>query len=333
MPDSVFNPGHGESRTPSSASAQADMLAELYWFIHVVEAGSLSAAANRMGLAKSSLSRHLIQLEKRLNAQLLHRNTRSFSLTTLGEQVYRHALEMLSAAEAVETSIQQARGSPNGLLRLAVPSVLSGWLLPLLAQFQRAHPAVHFSLLHDDAPLELAPRRLDLALSLDQVPADSSDIVARPGAQLRNLIVASPALLARLGQPQRLDQVEDHCLLGHGSPEVIQPWRLHSGQRQLQQYAMVSNNLNSLRDAAKAGIGLACLPALACSDDLASGALALACPLEHALPSTLYLLTPSYRGITLTTRSLLQALHEALQQSPHEHALPLANAPSLAECS
>ena len=333
MPNPVLNPGSGESAIQSSASAQADMLAELYWFIHVVEAGSLSAAASRMGLAKSSLSRHLIQLEKRLNAQLLHRSTRSFSLTTLGERVYRHALEMLSAAEAVETSIQQAHGTPNGLLRMAVPSVLSGWLLPLLAQYQRAHPAVHFSLLHDDAPLALAPRRLDLAISLDQIPADSSDIVARPGAQLRNLIVASPALLARLGQPQRLDQVDDDHLLSQGSPEVIQPWRLHSGQRQPQRYALVSSNLNTLRDAAKAGLGLACLPALACTDELASGTLAVACPLDQALPSTLYLLTPSYRGITPTTRSLLKTLREALLQSPHEHALAPAKAVSLAECS
>lgn len=79
-----------------------------------------------MGLAKSSLSRHIIQLEKHLNVQLLHRNTRCFSLTTLGEQIYRHALQMLSAAEAVETSVQQARGAPNGLLRLAAPSRAAG---------------------------------------------------------------------------------------------------------------------------------------------------------------------------------------------------------------
>lgn len=333
MPGSILNLGNGDSKTLSSASAQADMLAELYWFIHVVEAGSISAAANRMGLAKSSLSRHIIQLEKRLNAQLLHRNPRSFSLTTLGERVYRHALEMLSAAEAVEATIQQALGTPNGMLRIAVPSVLNGWLFPLLARFQQAHPTVHFSLQHDDAPLELSPRRLDLALSLDQIPVDSSDIVARPGGELRNLIVASPALLARLGQPQHLDQVDDEYLLSQGSPEVIQPWRLHGRQYQPQRYALVSSNLNNLRDAAKAGLGLACLPALACANDLASGALVLACLQEQPLPSTLYLLTPSYRGITPTIRSLLETLHEELLRSPPSHVLPSAKTAAFTKCS
>ena len=192
---------------------------------------------------------------------------------------------------------------------------------------------MHFALQHDDAPLELASQRLDLALSLDQIPAASGDIVARPGAQLRNLIVASPALLARLGQPQNFDQVGDDYLLSQGSPEAIRPWRLHSGQRQPQHYALLSNNLHSLREAAKAGLGLACLPALACAEELASGALALACPHEHPLPSTLYLLTPSYRGITPTTRSLLLMLNEELLHSPHNNGLPPAKTTSLAECS
>lgn len=320
MSGPTLNFGNGNSKTPSSASAQAEMLAELYWFIHIVEAGSITAAANRMGLAKSSLSRYLIQLEKRLSVRLLHRNPRSFSLTTLGERVYCHALEMLCAVEAVETTVQQALGTPNGLLRMAAPSVLNEWLLPVLARFQQTHPTVHFSLQHDDASLEL-PRRLDLVFNLDQKPVDSSEIIARAGGELRNLIVASPALLARLGQPQRLDQVDDEYLLSRGSPEVIQPWRLHGRQHQPQRYALVSNNLNNLRDAAKAGLGLACLPALACANDLASGTLVQACLQEQPLASTLYLLTPSYRGITPTIRSLLKTLREELLRSPPDKQL------------
>lgn len=89
------------------ATAQASMLGELYWYVHVVDAGGFSAAAERTGVAKSSLSRRIMQLEGRLNVKLLNRNTRSFAMTAIGEQIYRNALDMLNSAEAAELYAQR----------------------------------------------------------------------------------------------------------------------------------------------------------------------------------------------------------------------------------
>ncbi|QLF92700.1 LysR family transcriptional regulator [Pseudomonas sp. ABC1] len=308
-------------RQQTQATTQANLLGELYWFIRVVEAGSFSAAAEQTGIAKSSLSRRIIQLEKRLELQLLNRNTRSFSMTSLGEQVYRHALEMLAAAEAVETCAQQANGSPSGLLRLSAPDVLSDWLLQQLHSYQLLYPRVSFSLLPQDAQVELASQRLDLSLSLEDAPENSSDIVARKLASLTTVIVGTPSLLESLQHPKTLEAVPGKALLAlHGNQR---PWGQQSKERRLQEPAFTTQNLHLLRKAAKAGLGLARLPLCCCQADLEAGTLALACPQEQPQPLTLYALTPAARGITQAARYLIQHIRTNLLDSQNIGIDPL----------
>ncbi|MET1078358.1 MAG: LysR substrate-binding domain-containing protein [Pseudomonas sp.] len=294
------------------ALTQANLLDQLYWYLHVVEAGSISAAAERTGIAKSSLSRRIIQLEKHLGVQLLSRTSRNFAMTTLGEQVYRHALDVLAVVDRVQASAQEARGAPGGLLRVAAPAILSDWLLGQFAGFQATHPKVSFALTTQDSVAELASQRLDLALSLNEIPTDSGELVARPVAELANVIVGSPRLLERLDDPRRLAEVPASALLAGGPPQALQPWRLHDRLYLPHGAAFTTENLQMLREAAKAGLGLACLPLCACLNELAAGTLRRACTAEAPLPATLYALTPAHRGITQTVRSLIQHLRDDL---------------------
>ncbi|MES2821045.1 MAG: LysR substrate-binding domain-containing protein [Pseudomonadota bacterium] len=306
----------------SHALTQANILDELYWYMHVVEAGSISAAAERTGIAKSSLSRRIIQLEKHLDVQLLNRNTRTFAMTTLGEQVYRHALDILATVETVQTSVQEARSIPGGLLRVAAPAILADWLLGLFAGFQALHPKVSFALTTQDTVVELASQRLDLALSLNEIPTNSSEIVVRPVAILSHVIVGNPRLLEQLGHPARLADVADNALLASGPPQSVQPWRLQDRQHIPRGGAFSTENLQMLRQAAKAGLGLACLPLYTCLDDLNSGALIRTCAMESPLPATLHAMTPAYRGITQTVRSLIQYMRDDLTHSQHQGMQP-----------
>lgn len=303
-------------RRQTKAAIQADTLSELYWLIQVIEAGSFSAAAERTGVAKSSLSRHVKQLETRLGVQLLYRSTRAFSVTTIGNQIYRHALDMLAAAEAAEAEAQESNGTPSGLIQMAAPGILGNWLLGLLTGFQACHPNVRFALTAKDALIELSSHSLDLSLSLDEAPADSSEIVARPLASLQNVIVGCPALLDRLDNPRTLDKLEDSALLALGPPQALRPWRLSDTQRILQAPAFSAQSLQTLREAAKAGIGLACLPLNTCLEELATGALRIACAEEALQPATLYALTPSSRAITRTTRSFIQHIRSTITDEP-----------------
>lgn len=296
---------------------QGNLLSDLYWFTCVVEAGSFSAAADKIGTAKSSLSRRIMNLEQTLSVQLLNRTSRQLTLTTIGEQIYRHALNMMAAAEAATHSAQEALGSPNGLIRMAAPGILLDWILERQKAFRQLYPQVTYALLQADAQLELRTQRLDLSLSLGSAPLDSSEIVARPLAQLRNVIVGTPAVLEQLGNPRSLEQLDDDVLLGCGWP-TPQAWQINGGQRDLQHPALCTDNLPAVREAAISGIGLACLPLYACRSELASGALTLACPKDTPASTTLYALTSSHRNITQATRGFLLMLRSSLKDAaPH----------------
>lgn len=296
----------------SQTSTSARTLGDLYWYVQVVEAGSFSGAAERTGIAKSSLSRRIAQLEQLLDVQLLNRSTRLFAMTTVGEQIYRHGLEMIAAVEAAVLCAQETTSTPGGLIRLAAPSALEDWTLGTLAGFQRSHPRVQFALVLQDAAQDLAGQRLDLALSLNEVPGDSNSIVARPLAELAMVIVGSPDLLAGLDHPRRLDGIADGHLLTLGANSLPQAWRLRSGPREIHQPALLAENARTLLKAARAGLGLACLPLYACNADLAAHSLQLACPEEDLPPATLYALTPPHKGITSTARQLIEHMRQAL---------------------
>lgn len=299
-------------KPPSPIAISARLLGELLWYVQVVESGSFSRAAAHTGIAKSSLSRHIMQLEKSLGVQLLNRNTRLLAMTTVGEQIYRHALEMIASLEAVQLCAQETSGTPGGSIRLATPSALADWTLDVMAEFQRKHPKVQFAMVLEDGIPDLVGQRLDLALSLHEVPSDSSTIVARPLAELTQAIVGTPALIASLGQPRRLDNIPDNHLLALASNARPQPWHLQHGMREIYRPALLAGSTQTLLKAARAGLGLACLPHYICRDDLANHALQLAC-LDEPLPSVhLYALTPPHKGITATARHLIEQLRRTL---------------------
>ena len=307
------------SQKPSPPTATcARLLSDLFWYVQVVEAGSFSGAAERTGIAKSSLSRRIVQLEQSLGVQLLNRSTRLFAMTTVGEQIYRHALEMIAALEAAQHCAQETSDMPGGSIRLAAPSALADWSLGVMAEFQRNHPSVQFALVLEDGIPDLAGLRLDLALSLHEVPSDSTSIVARPLAELALAIVGTPALIASLGHPRQLDEVADHHLLTLANNTLPQAWRLQHGMREIHRPALLAENTQTLFKAARAGLGLACLPHYICRDDLASHELQLAC-LDEALPSvTLYALTPPHKGITATARHLIEQLRRTLSSKDRQ---------------
>lgn len=288
------------------------VLGDLYWYVQVVEAGSFSAAANRCGIAKSSLSRRIAQLEQTLDVQLLNRGTRLFTMTTAGEQIYRHALEMIAAMDAAQFFALESSGTVSGLIRLAVPSSLAEWALNTMASFQRSHPRVQFALALEDGFVDLAAQSIDLALTLNEVPSDSSSLVARPLAELTMVIVGTPQLLESLGHPRSLDTVSDSNLLALGCNTLPQAWRLQSGPREIHQPALVAENTQTLLKAARAGLGLAYVPVYACANDLATHGLHRACQNEHLPSATLYALTPPHKGITSTARQLIEHMRQSL---------------------
>ncbi|UCJ19119.1 LysR family transcriptional regulator [Pseudomonas sp. MM211] len=308
---------HTSSQIPAPQySLRAANLVDLYWLVHVVEAGSFSAAAQRTGVAKSNLSRRIIQLEKRMDVQLLIRKPRALHLTPIGSRIYCHALDMLDAAKAVEEIARDANGPPRGPVHLSAPRVLSPWFYSCLRTFRDRYPNVEFYLSETDGETELANNHLDISLSLHEVPGDSTDIVSRAIARLEMVIVGSPEKVGNLGNPNRLDELSDMDLLTTRSSTGLRPWLLVDGEKALDRAALCLHDYQSMLDAARAGLGLACVPLHSCIDDLRAGRLQQACPAEHPKAAVLYTLTNPHRSITPAARALVQHLRDELEVQP-----------------
>lgn len=289
------------------------LLIELYWYIYVVELGSFSAVAQQTGIAKSSLSRRIKNLETRLGVQLLSRGPRKFLMTTVGEEVYSNALEMIAAAHAAKTSAEEAREEPGGLIKITVPAVLSGYLISQLKHFKNRYPGVRFELYYEHEITSKSNIHFDLSFTLEAAPTNSSEIVVRPIANLCQAFLASPEVAAQLTEKTTIAEVEDSQLLVLGQGSTPTPLYLQSGVRQVNKPSLVSSNLQTLKDAAKAGLGIACLPIVGCEAELASNQLQTVCVHDRPMPMLLTSQTPPFKGITPTTRQLIKTIAAGLE--------------------
>jgi DNA-binding transcriptional LysR family regulator len=170
-------------------------------FVRVVEAGSFSAAARRMGMPKATVSAKIARLERRLGLSLLQRTTRKVRVTEAGEDYFRHCAEAIREVEIAEAALQSASGKPSGVLKVTAPVDLGHTLLPRIVHAYAAkYPDVSVELLVTNRVVDLVGEGVDLAIRPAQVLKDSS-LIARRFHDLRSNLWASPDYLQRLGTP------------------------------------------------------------------------------------------------------------------------------------
>lgn len=271
-------------------------------FALVAREGSFTAAARQSGLPKSTVSQRVAELENTLGMRLLHRSTRRLSLSEAGQVYLQHCLVMLDAANAADAALSRLRETPVGTLRITAPEA-SGTLLlpPLLAAFSSRYPGVTVECVISDAQLDLIAERIDLALRTGEL-ADSSFVSRRIGPVSR-VLVASPAYLAGEGWPQTPADLARHRLLLH---DVLPSWPLgHAGDTvriNASQATLRANNLNTLRQLALAGAGIALLPRFMVREALQNGALQAVLPGNPPPDNQYYAVYPgrSHRPAALT---------------------------------
>lgn len=298
-------------------------LGDLHLLVQVIEANGFSAAARRTGMTRSLLSRRIIELERRLDVRLLHRNARSFAVTAVGEQVYRHAVAMCDAARAASTAASES--IHGGQVRVAASGLLSPLLGGLLADFGMRHPQIHLSMTSYRGGIDaLLQQHADVILSSAGSLPDSSDVVARPLAGMRMVVVASPALLQQLDQPSHPGQVQDRHCLGYVDHGLTQTWNLRGVAERRLHNRLTTDNLPTLLGSARAGMGLAQLPLYACHDDLAAGRLQLVFESFEARPLTLHALTMQGNAVGEITHGFIQFVRQSLADMQLHGILPTA---------
>ena len=195
--------------------AFADRLA---LFLDVAATGSFSAAGRNLGLAPSSVARQIAELEKQTGARLLNRSTRALTLTESGELLRERAGHLLRELAELRETVAAAEGEPRGLLRVTVPVAFGNLhLVPILRSFLARYPEVNVELHLDDALVDLARTRFDLAVRAGNV-ANDLRLIGTLVAPMHRVLCASPAYLERRGMPLRPEDLRGHdCLSTPGT--------------------------------------------------------------------------------------------------------------------
>jgi len=235
-------------------------LDELQAFTAVVDTGSITAAADRLGQTVSGMSRTLGRLEKKLDTTLLRRTTRRIELTEEGRAFLIHARAILGAMEAAEEQMATRRDRPAGRLRVnaATPFMLHA-IVPLVPEFQHAYPQITLELDTDELNIDLLERRTDIAIRIG--PLRDSTLHARPLGTSRIRVLASPAYLAQHGRPKTVASLASHTLLGFTQPESLNRWPLRSdtGDEWPIVPSISASSGETLRQLALQGVGIVCL--------------------------------------------------------------------------
>lgn len=228
-------------------------------------AGSFTHAGEQLGLSQSAVSRQVSALETELRVPLFHRHARGLILTEQGDVLYRTTRDVLLKLETVKSVLSDSREKPNGELRISTTIGLGvNWLTPRLHEFMESYPEIQLSLILTDEELDLAMREADVAIRFRQ--PTQPDLIQRKLFTVHFHAFASQSYVERFGRPESLDDLDAHKLIAYGGPVPSffkqMNWLLHAGRppNDPRRAHMTINNINGVKNAAEAGIGLAVLP-------------------------------------------------------------------------
>ncbi len=253
---------------------------DLLVFVTVIDSGSISAAAEQLGLTPSAVSRTLSRLEDALGTTLLNRTTRRMNLTEEGRFLLDHARDILSRMHAMQEMLSLRRQSPAGRLRVnaATPFMLH-MIVPFIDQFRQHFPNIELQLDTHETNIDLLAQRTDIAIRIGTL--QDSTLHARLLGNSRLNLLASQDYLARRGIPATVQDLADHSLLGFTQPESLNEWPVPdpqgNGNLQITPGLGVSNG-ETLRQLALAGQGIACLSEFMTFDDIRKGSLVRVLP-------------------------------------------------------
>ncbi len=305
-------------------------LNDMLYFAEVVERGGFAAAGRALGLPKSRLSRRVALLEAQLGVRLLQRTTRKLSLTKVGETYLQHCQAVREAAQAAQDVIHQVQTAPCGTLRISCPVTLAQTVLgELMPEFLQRHPLVRVEMQVTNRAVHVVEEGIDVALRVRSSLDESGSLVVKRLDIARQVLVASPALLQRQGNPQNLADLLRMDSIAMSAPEGRATWHLSgpNGAEQVlhHQPRYVADDLLTLKFAALAGTGICWLPDYLCHEELRAGRLLQVLPEWAPKPGIVHAAFASRRGLAPAVRSFLDYLAENLPG----HLLAPAHPPDL----
>lgn len=275
-----------------------DRWTQIELFVQVVELGSLSKAAEKLGLSNAAASRYLSGLEERLGARLIERTTRRLWLTDAGRSYHQRCSAMLSEMAEAEAEVNSATTNPSGVLRITSSvSFAMIHIAPALPEFRRRYPKLAVQITTANRYPGFIEAGIDVAIRTREHEGDSG-ITARRLAQMRRVLAASPAYLAAQGRPKEPQDLNQHQMLVYNLAN--DPYMLHL-RRQDEVHAISitpaldANEGQVIRAAALAGLGILIQPQYIIHDDIVAGRLIPVLPEWNLPPLTINIAYQSRR--------------------------------------
>ncbi|APR75832.1 Transcriptional regulator, LysR family protein [Minicystis rosea] len=289
-----------------------DKLDGVTTFVQVVESGSFTLAAERMNMTRSAVGKVITRLERRLGVRLLHRTTRSQSLTEDGQAYYDRAVRALAEMEAAESDLELGRHEPRGRLRVSLPLAFGHHCAaPVLMELARRHPRLQIDMSFTDRKVDLLEEGFDLAVRIGKL-RDSASLAARPLGVQQGSIGAAPAYLAQHGTPTTVEELDGHACVAYSRAGMALPWDVRDAEGRVRQVTLRPrlslDDVQAIAAAGVAGFGLVWLPSWLLARYVKSGELLAVLEGWNLARQKIHAVWPQTRYLPVKTRHAVDAL-------------------------
>lgn len=285
-------------------------------FVQVIEAGSFTLAAERMHLTRSAIGKVISRLEARLGVRLLHRTTRSHTLTEAGRVYYERCVRALAELDAGAAEVESGLSEPRGRLRASVPIAFGHQCVaPVLFGLARQYPKLQIDISFTDRSVDLVEENIDLAVRIGDLRDNTTLDARRLGTQYLS-IGASPAYLAQHGTPVDTEDFEGHTAISYSCDGAASKWRMLDAngiERELHITRQLSlDDVQAIADAGIAGLGLVYLPCWLLERHVAAGNLVTVRECCGVHPQPIHVVWPKTPYLPSKTRCAIDALTEEI---------------------
>ncbi|WP_027230828.1 LysR family transcriptional regulator [Phyllobacterium sp. UNC302MFCol5.2] len=295
-----------------------DRFRDMQIFVRIVERRSFTNAADDLHIPRATVTNAMQRLEERLGTRLLDRTTRQVNPTLDGEAYYDRCLRLLADMEEAEASFRDS--APKGLLRVNLQGTLARhFVIPALPDFLNRYAALELSIGEGDRLVDLVQEGVDCVLRVGDLK--DSTMVGRKIAEMQQVTCASPAYLARHGEPRSLDDLAGHLAVNYVSSGTGKPFPLefstHTGLRLVNLPGPVSvTGADIYAASAIAGLGLIQVPRYRIANELAEGSLRVVLPGSPPPPMIVSVLYPQNRQLSSRVRVFADWLTEIFARAP-----------------
>jgi DNA-binding transcriptional LysR family regulator len=291
-------------------------LDDLALLVAIADEGGFTAAANALGLPKSTVSRRLAELELQLRTSLFRRSTRALSLTGDGRRIYELAKPAISAAQDAARSIEKRERLVSGRVSLTTTSALGQYLVaPNLIDLAVNYPDVQVELRLTEYRVNIVGEGVDIAVRMGAL--DDSDLVARRLCKVRRILTASPAYIRNSGEPRQPSDLGTHrAIVGSAA---LDHWRFADGWECTVRWNLAAGNMLVAHQLARLDHGIALLPDFMVEADLKEGRLVHILP-DHPLEAAeAWVVSSKQRYRSLAVQTVLNHLVDAVGGDPRQN--------------